>query len=313
MLTEADALSQLIPPGKIRPGKPLGGVIQIGITRNCDKACFGCTQGANLRGKNGFMTAHQFDKACRSLREYFGVVGVFGGNPCLHPEFPMLCGILRRHIPRERRGLWTNRVHGHGAVCADTFNPAVSNINVHLDQVAADEVRESWPDAKIWGEHQDSRHSPPFVAMQDVIANEAQRWKLIAGCDINRHWSAEIVVFRGELRGFFCELAAAQAVLHQSEPEYPDLGMAVEPGWWRRPMSDFAEQARYHCHACGVPLRGHGELAQNTDPAAYEQVSKTHEAIYTPKRRGRAVRVITRLAELGSPLPTVVDYLGNAR
>jgi len=36
--------------------------------------------------------------------------------------------------------------------------------------------------------------------MQDVIADEAERWDLIARCDINRHWSALVGVVPGNLR-----------------------------------------------------------------------------------------------------------------
>jgi len=287
-----------------------GGVLQIWVTRTCDRACFGCTQGSNLGGRPAMITVDQFRTACRSLRnpDYWGVVGIFGGNPCTHPEFPELCRVMREEIPRRQRGLWSNNLNGHGAVCRATFNPRVSNLNVHQDQAAYDEMRREWPRANVKGLDGDSRHGPPYVAVQDVVEDEAERWRLIGACDVNQNWSAMICVFRGELRAYFCELAGAQAMLHGHESDYPDLGHPVTSGWWDRPMEAFDAQVRYHCMACGIPLKGHGALA-NAGPA--EQVSKTHQGIYKPKVRGRGVQLVTLRTELGPPLGCATNYIEN--
>jgi len=317
-VTESEALIKMIPPGQKRPGKWREGVIQIWITRACDKACFGCTQGSNLAGNPGMITPDQFAAAVDSLAGYFGVVGIFGGNPALHPQFDVLCRILQEKVPRERRGLWCNNPLGKGKIMRETFNPNVSNLNVHLDREAYDEFKRDWPESKPVGLEQDSRHSPPYVALQDVIPSAEERWALISDCDINKHWSAMLCVFRNRLRAYFCEIAGAQAMLHQNNPAYPDLGL--DPGiryggprqllWWQLPMTSFADQVRHHCHACGVPLKGRGELAQSS--AGVEQTSKTHEDIYVPKRKGRAVQLVTDRSQLGNPLDKMVDYLGNA-
>ncbi len=132
---------------------------------------------------------------------------------------------------------------------------------------------------------------------------------MIANCDINKFWSAIIGVFRKELRGYFCEIAGAQAMLHQYDEGYPDLGVPIEPDWWRRSMADFAAQVRYHCHACGIPLRGHGELAVT---GTTEQVSKTHADIYKPKTRGRDVELVQLTSQLdGQSLKRATDYIEN--
>ncbi len=167
-MNKQQALSQMIAPGDKRKGKYREGIIQIWVTRACDRHCFGCTQGSNLLGNTGFITPEQFEQACISLKDYFGVVGVFGGNPTIHPQFSLLCEILRREIPFERRGLWSNNLLGKGKAARRTFNPAVSNLNVHLNRKAYEEFRHDWPEAHVFGLHQDSRHSPPFVAIQDV-------------------------------------------------------------------------------------------------------------------------------------------------
>jgi len=357
-MQESEALSRMIAPGTKRPGKMggFGGVIQIHLTRACDKSCFGCTQGSNLGGKLYFMSLDQFDKACQSLRGYFGVVGVFGGNPALHPQFEEICRIMRTHFVKEQCGLWCNNIitAGKARAARATFDPSVSNLNVHLDAEAHALFREHWPEARPFGLDKDSRHSPVHLAMKDVlhkkcllcsgsgkvwagdpivsgaeevcgtcdgignVYNESKAWELISGCDINQHWSAMIGVFRGELRAWFCEVAGAQSILHQDDPDYPDTGMKLiddphcEIAWWEFPIHAFANQVRKHCHECAVPLRGYGQLAQ-ADDTHTEQTSKTHEGIFKPKRRGRAVELVTVLDQIQQGKITKVNhYLQNA-
>lgn len=379
-MTEKEALDRMVSPNTLRPGKPRGGVIQIWLTRACDKSCFGCTQGSNLRGMPEFMTVSQFKEAVKSLKDYFGVVGIFGGNPAIHPAFEEICELLRKHIPdKDRRGLWCNNPLGKGKVMRETFNPAVSNLNVHLDQKAYDEFRRDWPECRPFGLHDDSRHSPPYVAIKDVLKkecltcisrnkglflvapgpcpicgsqygdvgkvyDESLAWELISNCDINRHWSAMIGVFRGQLRAWFCEIAGAQSMLHQWDMEergrdgamsyiYPDTGLDPTKEyscrgnsnrlskWWELPMdsvgwmeADFSNQVRKHCHDCGVPLRGYGNLAQSKDTEGVEQVSETHKNIYLPKRKSRVVQLVVLREELGGrTLGRFTEYMQNGR
>lgn len=318
-MDEAEALRRMVPPGKIRPGKFLGGVIQIWVTRSCDKCCFGCTQGSNLRGNSGFITPEQFEQACKSLSDYWGVVGMFGGNPAMHPEFDQLCTIMQQYIPRQQRGLWCNNPLGHGAAMRKTFNPAVSNLNVHLDAAAYTEFKRDWPECHPFGLHDDCRHSPPYVAMKDILPDKTTRWDLIAQCDINQHWSAMIGVFRGELRAWFCEVAGAQAILQQHDPDYPDTGMPIDANgcstagtWWRLPIANFTAQVEQHCHSCGVPLRGYGTLAQADDGIEYTTATYSH--LYKPKKRDRRVYIATELHQIQpQSLPLFTNYMGNAK
>lgn len=312
-MNEQECLSKMVAPGTRRPGKFREGVIQIWVTRACDKSCFNCTQGSNLRGNPGMITPRQFEDACLSLKDYFGVVGMFGGNPAIHPKFEELCEIMKATIPYPQRGLWSNNPLGKGRTMAATFNPTVSNLNVHLDKAAYDEFKRDWPACGPVGLHVDSRHSPVYVSQIDLGIPEEQRWQLISECDINQHWSAMIGVFRGELRAYFCEIAGAQAMLKQHDSTYPDTGHKVEPGWWRKPMQEFSEQVRHHCHRCAVPLRGYGELAVS-NPTGVEQTSKEYEDIYKPKNTTRLVELATTPEGVkAQTLGRMTDYIGNAR
>jgi len=312
-MTEQDCLKRMLAPGDKRPCPGYGnGVIQIWVTRNCDKSCFHCTQGANFSGAPTAMTAEQFERACATLSDYFGVVGMFGGNPAMHPQFRLLCEIMADYIPFSRRGIWCNNPLGKAATMRTVFNPAVSNLNVHLDAKAYGEFHRDWPESRPFGLHEDSRHPPVYVALRDVVPDSGERWQLISECDINHRWSAMVGVFRGQLRAWFCEVAGAQSMLHQADPGYPDTGIEVKPGWWSRPIADFTEQIRKHCHDCGVPLKGRGLLAQATEGG--EQVSQTHFFVCNPKMPGRGIELVEKIEQLGTgKVKLVTDYLGNAR
>jgi hypothetical protein len=310
-MNEKEALARMVAPGGRRGGIWRGGILQIHVTRACDKACFGCTQGSNLGGKPVMISPEEFEQAVLSLKGYFGVVGVFGGNPVMHPQFDYLCSILREHVPFNQRGVWCNHPRGKGPTLRKTFDPAVSNLNVHLDRQAHDEFWRDWPEARrvLKGLDVDSRHSPPFVAMRDVLPDEGKRWELISSCDVNQHWSAMICSVPGKgLRAFFCELAGAMAMLHSHEEDWPDLGLEVTPGWWKKSMQDFKEQVRFYCHRCGIPLRRFGQLAVNGE---CEEVSPTHEGIYKPKERDRKVALVALDALDGRRLARVTDYVQN--
>ena len=307
-MKEQEAISKMVAPGQPRPGIWRNGVLQIWVTRSCDKSCFGCTQGSNLKGPFQRITTDQFDEACSSLAGYFGVVGMFGGNPCTHPEFETLCEIMRSHFPKEQCGLWSNKLFGKGKIARQTFNPRYSNLNVHMDKKAYEEFKSDWPEADVKG-LEDSRHSPPYVAMQDLIDDEEKRWALISDCDINKYWSAFLGVFRNELRAWFCEIAGAQAMLHQNEKDYPDTGMKPFPGWWRLPIEEFSHQIKKHCHACGIPLRGYGSLAITGER---EQVTKTHANVYQPKIKNREVEVVTTIEQINEQaLGKATNYIEN--
>lgn len=310
-MTETDCLQRMVPPSKPRSGAWRGGIIQIHITRACDLGCCHCTQGSNFGGRPNLITLDEFERACQSLQGYWGVVGMFGGNPAVHPQFEQLCEILCNYFPFAQRGLWCNHPRGHGAAMRTTFNPHYSNLNVHLSQEAYEEFKKDWPESRPFGLTEDSLHSPPFVALKDIEPDEGRRWDLISRCDVNQYWSAMVCAIpnRG-LRGFFCEVAGAQALLHAHDPGYPDLGInldgpqPLDPPWWNRTMEDsnFVEQARWHCHRCGIPSRGlDREWAASGDK---ELVSISYAELPPLKSKERQVVVLEAGGKnLSAPVP----------
>lgn len=324
-MNRQEALDKMKPPGVHKPGKWLNGVIQIWVTRACDKSCFGCTQGSNLKPsspENMFMTVENFEIAVKSLIGYHGVVGVFGGNPALHPDFPLLCDILAAHIPFKQRGLWCNNPMKHAKIMRATFNPAYSNLNVHLDKQAYTAFLKDWPECEPVGLTVDSRHSPVHGSMYDLATlpdptnpshsvpnTEDVRWYWISQCDINQHWSGMVGQVRGKVMAWFCEVAGAQAMLLQERTGIP---LPQETPWWQGGMEKYAEQVDYHCHRCLVPLRGYGELACSTD--GHETTTKTYLPIFQPKRSGRTIDCIDSAEQLQAGKITLsTNYLGNSK
>lgn len=305
------AVPKMVMPGDRRPAIWRGGVLQIMVTRACDLACHHCTQGSNLGGKPVVMIPDEFERAVLSLVGYFGVIGMFGGNPAMSPHFAEYCRILKKHVPFEQRGIWCNHPRGKASLMRVTFNPRYSNLNVHLSPEAHTEFARDWPESipYLKGLDSDSVHGAPFVAMQDVEPDESKRWDMVASCDVNRHWSALIGVVPGRgLRAYFCELAYAQAALHGDTSDWPDVGMEVTPGWWRRPQADFEQQIRQHCMACGIPLRRAGQLAIGGER---EEFSEMHRDIAKPKKPGRVVEFVQLGGLAERPARPATEYLSG--
>lgn len=314
-MNKEQAIQRMIGPGEVRPKKSTRGVIQILVTSDCDLACWNCTQGSNLRRPTRMMSLGLFEEAVLSVKTYWGIVGLFGGNPALHPEFGTLCEILRKHIPKTRLGLWCNNPINESKAKAmrETFNPAVSNLNVHLKEKAYRQFRKWWPESRPFGLKQDSRHSPVFVSQLNLLdMTESERWEAIANCDINQRWSAGIGMFRGHLRAWFCEIAMSQSLLKQDEPDYPDTG--VDPSqkyagkfWWELGMDSFGHQVEQHCQRCAVPLRGAGSLAQSVD--GVNTISKDYREVYLPKPSRPGVEFVELKTDLQSQSRNFVNYL----
>lgn len=313
-MNQEEAIQKMVPPGQPRKGKWREGVMQIHVTRACDKACINCTQGSNFSGPTTMIPLDKFEQAVKSLQGYFGVVGVFGGNPALHPQFSDLCQIMRDYVPFHQRGIWCNNPINEtkGREMAKTFDPKVSNLNVHLDKVAYDNFKLWWPACKPVGLEQDSRHSPIYGFHSDLGVSEEESWEAISDCDINQNWSAMIGMFGDELRGYFCEVAGGMAMyLKANGHDVPDLGLPVIPGWWKRPMQDFAEQVKFHCKQCLVPFRGYGDLACNKE--GHETITESWSDKLKTKRVTREVQIAVSLEDLqAQSLKKTTDYLGNA-
>lgn len=237
-------------------------IIQIEITRKCDLFnCSNCTRLLPFRGIGGLahdpweMSLESFRKAVESVAGWPGVVALFGGNPCSHSKFPEVARILAEIIPNQRqRGLWTNNLLGQGVVAREVFWPhGRFNLNCHANEKAA-ALFDYWlPGIRVVG-HEPSRHGPVLLDYRDLGISDEEWIEHREACDINRNWSGAIVQRNGEPVAYFCEVAAAL-----DGARGKDHGVPAVPGWWQRPIADFAGQIAGCCdRGCGVPLRGLG-------------------------------------------------------
>lgn len=283
-------------PGAARPHIWRGSVLQIKVCSYCDLDCVNCSVAVGIAKKlkrQFLMTPDQFRAACRSLKGYNGVVGVFGGNPTLHPKFAEICDIFREEIPnKEQRGLWSNNLRGHGKLCRDTFHGPHSNINVHESKEAWNELVRDWPEATRLrsGLTHPSHHGPIFGAMTDLGVPEAEMWDKVSTCYVNQTWSAEITVVDGVLSGYFCEIAATMAELTGDSSEGHDM----VPDWWQKGMRDFKHQVNAYCSKCLIPMNPRKVDAKSDAPEEYTKIWEP--TMMTIK--GRPMKLVEDLKEI---------------
>ncbi len=230
-------------------------IICVDVTNRCDLRCSNCTRLLVNQDHHWDMTPDNFRTALRSLRGFTGVIAMIGGNPCLNKYFNELCAIFVEEIPVKRqRGLWSNNVFKYQELIRDTFG--FFNLNPHNDERCIDSLKKLRDVIPGISFHEgNSTHAPLLTAVRDVIPNETAMWDAIAGYDINRNWSASIVQNNGELRAYFCEVAASFDLARHG-----DHGVPVTEGWWQRSIVDYADQVKRFCPGCGVPARLKGHL-----------------------------------------------------
>jgi organic radical activating enzyme len=261
------------------------------------------------------MTLDNFRLAVRSLQGYPGIISVMGGNPAMHPKFEDICNIFVQEVPnKSQRGLWTNNVFKYAELVKETFS--IFNLNPHKDahgvksleplkdMPRADDLsRVEWAKSilprGVWYAPGSSSHSPVLTAVKDLYG-EADMWDRISKCEFNQYWSASIIQNKGNLRAYFCEVAAAFDLARGT-----DHGIPVEPGWWRRNISEFDEQVAHFCPGCGIPakLQGHMDFLE-TDTYT---VSNADIAQQTKDKRRKFVELDTSQPVV-SIKRKVIDY-----
>lgn len=233
-------------------------IIQIEITNACNISCSNCTRFVGHHRKPFFMDLETVARAIESLEGYQEQIGIMGGEPALHPQFPEICKLVREMIPeRRKRQLWTNgyKWHEYKEIIDETFDRDLIIYNDHKD-----------PEV---GEHQ-----PLLIAAEDVLEDRELMWRLIGNCWVQWRWAASITP-KG---GFFCEVAAAQDYLFEGPGGYP-----LEKGWWNKNPNEFVDQVKRYCPKCSaaIPMRG------VSSHAAYDVISAGNagrlEEIGSPK------------------------------
>lgn len=281
-------------------------IFQIVITRKCDIFnCSECTQLLPFRKDPLEMTLECIEEALACIQGWPGVIACFGGNPCSHSRFPEVCKLWQKYVPNQRqRGLWTNNLMTHGAICRETFWPnGRFNLNVHGSTRAKADMNSWLPGIKVYGE-KPSQHGGQLLDYADYGISEERWTELRETCDINQKWSGacygrldESGVMQPYM--YFCERAGALDGVRGT-----NHGVLMQPGCWRWAMDRFQGQVSACCdHYCGVPLRTKGYLdSEYTYGVSPSLVPLTMEF------KGK-VRVETR-NELPQSTHELTDYQG---
>ena len=275
-------------------------IICVDVTNKCDLQCSNCTR--LLRNQTEFwdMTPENFRHALRSLRGFEGVIAMIGGNPCMHKQFAELCRIFQEEVPVKRqRGLWSNNVFEYQELIAETFG--FFNLNPHNDErgrKSLEKLKKQIPQVNYFNGH--SHHAPLLTAMRDLYPDEREMWDRISSCDINRSWSATLIQNQGNLRAYFCEVAASFDLARREDHGYP-----VTEGWWNTSIKQYSDQVKHFCPGCGVPARLKGHL----DIEQVDTYTKSNAAIakQSLKKRRRIIE-IESLADAEKLKNSFVNY-----
>jgi len=257
--------------------------VQMEITSACHKSCANCSRFCGHYRPPWFMSFDQFREAIDSMVGYPRMVGFQGGEPLLHPEFERFCTYAKEKIGYKKLGLWTALPNGfehHRKTICETF------YYIFVNDHSRDDIF----------------HHPGLVAIEEVVKDKNQMWQMIDRCWVQETWSASV----NPKGAFFCEMAAAQAVLF---PDEDHQGWKVEPGWWWRTTKDYREQIEKWCPRCGFacPLDRKSSVTgvDELSPMNYDRLKATSPKI----ARGMCKVSDLKMADSEKPLAA---YKNNA-
>ncbi len=191
-----------------------------------------------------------------------GSIGIMGGEPLMHPDFPDICHLMRKKVSPEKRHLFTSGYNWnvYSGVVRKTFGENVT-LNNHRDTT--------------------QKHHPMLLSVSDVIDDKELIGRLVDDCWVNRRWSASI----NPKGSFFCEIAAAMDVLFEGPGGHP-----VEHGWWDKDPEEFRDQIERYCYRCGACVPYFPVTLEDTDVASASNFQRLKE-VDSPKLQKKGIRV----------------------
>lgn len=203
-------------------------IIQIEATNLCNKSCSNCTRfcGHYTRDKIFFVSLEDLERYLYSLRDYYGVVGLIGGEPTLHPQFIEISYLFKKYRPKTHCGLWSN-----------TSTAEFKN-NIYL-------INEVYGHQNLNDHSTAILHTPLLVSADSLSDNQHVKNSMFNQCWVQLSWSATITP-KG---GYFCEVAGMLAYLFNG-PDGWDVKKT--PDWWKLGIEEYKYQIDWACNKCGA-------------------------------------------------------------
>lgn len=253
--------------------------IQLTITNACSYDCCHCSQSCPhvSKDKKYYMTLDEVEKGLQSLEGFNGHIGIFGGEPTIHPQFEEICKLYQKYVfVKARRELWTagTKYKKYKELINETFYPELVSYNEHWDE-------------------QSCYHQPVNIAVREIFNGETSGHSdedrslmkhLINNCWVQQRWSPAITP-KG---AYFCEIAGSRAIILGGAN-----GLPVEKGWWLRPLGDYQAQIDtlcVNCSAC-VPMFARVEDKQERDEVSPKMLAALREAKSPKAVKGNCIEL----------------------
>ena len=238
--------------------------IHIEVTNACINECANCTRFLGHHKKPYYMDLEMIEKALDSLEGCQNYIGIMGGEPTKHPDFPEICELIKKKVPKGKRRLHTSgyKWDQYRSIIRKTFG------------------------GNVWlNDHKDlsQKHHPMLLAVKDVVKNQELADKLIDTCWVDQRWSASI-----SPKGcFFCEIAASLDMLFEGPG-----GIPIQKRWWDNPPQFFADQRKRYCYICGASVPFYSVLVkENKDYVSISNFNRL-KALKTPRFLKKRVKLI---------------------
>ena len=216
-------------------------IILVDVTNACMRRCTGCMRMCNHRTVSWFADMDWLRDMLNALMEFRGVVGLFGGEPLLHPCFGEIAALVRELFGEQQRSPGEVDVNEVGRIRSGiglwtTAEPS-------LWAVHAEDVRRSFSFVRINDHLGPVRHYPVLVCPGD-LGYTRDELDALPPCWVSRCCASSVTPWGA----YFCEVAGAL-------DGFLKLGLGESPcaGWWRTAADD----QRVLCEFCGarLPLR----------------------------------------------------------
>jgi len=197
----------------------LGKYPLIVITNVCNLSCGGCSQlcGQFKKEQLWFITLDELRRSIEVLGEH-SFVGIFGGEPTLHPEFEAIVELLYEY-PKHRFMVFTN-----GRI------PVIDckNVTYNVDPKPGNQY-----------------HYPVLIAAQDVLGIEDRGYYWDKAQKDCYFWKkCGVGIYRN--KAYFCEVAGAIDQLANEDHGWEDGNP------FNKTNEEIAEQASHFCYRCGM-------------------------------------------------------------